>query len=113
MVLAENMIYVFSAILTNSDEGVVNEWLNPMVSENALYPGVPTGRMGGGSASLRGDLGLYQFPGRAVALAIESGTDVRNFILINHQKRFSNERHVHTLREGEGGGPRIEGIGKR
>lgn len=112
MVLAENMIYVFIAILTNSDESVVNEWLNPTVFENALYPGVPTGRMGRGSAALRGDLGLYQFPGRAVALAIESGTYVRNFVLINHQKRFSNERRVHTLQEGEGGGPRIEGIGK-
>jgi len=74
MVLAEHIISIFLPVVANGDGGVVNKWLDPTISKNTLHPGVPTRSMICRFAALRGDLGLHEFPARAIALAIKSCT---------------------------------------
>lgn len=84
MILAENIVMFFNAIVTNGDGGRVDKWLNVAVSQKPLYPGIPTSSIHGGSAALGRQLGWHHLPSRAVALAIKPSTNIGEFVLLNY-----------------------------
>lgn len=101
---------MFLPIVANCDGRVMNEALNLAMFENSFHPGVSTRRMGHSFAALGSDLRLHNLPDWTAILTIKSCPHVAQFILRKLSEKVNNKQSAHTLREGEGGGPRIEGI---
>ena len=84
MVLEEKIVMFFNAIVTNGDGGRVDKWLNGVVSQKPLDPGILTSSIHGRSAALGCQLGWHHLPSQAVALAIKPSTNIGEFVLLNY-----------------------------
>ena len=83
MVLAEKIVMFFNAIVMNGDGGRVDKWLNGVVSQKPLNPGILTSSIHGGLAVLGCQLGWHHLPSWVVALAIKLSTNIGEFVLLN------------------------------